>query len=47
MGEAHWSVASAIARGILKESEVLPALVKSLRSVIDLAREMDREDEEA
>ena len=47
MGQAHWSVASAIARAVLKESEVLPALLESLRSVIDLAREMDREDEEA
>ena len=47
MGEAHWNVASAIARGVLKESEVLPALLKSLRSVIDLALDMNREDEEA
>jgi hypothetical protein len=47
MGEAHWSVASAIARGILKESEVLPILLDSLRSVVDLAREMNREDDEA
>ena len=47
MGEAHWSVASAIARGVLKESEVLPELVDSLQSVIDFAREMNREHEEA
>jgi hypothetical protein len=47
MGEAHWSVASAIARGVLQETEVLPALVENLRNVIDLAREMSREDEKA
>ena len=47
MGEAHWSVASGIARGILKESEVLPALLENLRGLIDLARERNREDEGA
>jgi hypothetical protein len=47
MGEAHWSVASAIARGVLKESEVDAAVIENLRSVIELARQMSQEDEEA
>ena len=47
MGETHWSVASAIARGVLRESEVLPTLMENLQSVIELAREINREDEEA
>jgi hypothetical protein len=47
MGEAEWSVASAIAREVLKESEIDRSILEALRSVIELARQMGQEDEEA
>jgi hypothetical protein len=47
MGEVEWSVASAIAREILKESEVDRSILDALRSVIELAQQMRQEDEEA
>jgi hypothetical protein len=47
MGEAKWSLAAAIARGIVQESKVDPVILESLRSVIDLIRQMSQEDEEA
>ena len=47
MAEAEWSVASAIAREVLKESEVGPSILEGLRGLIDLGRQMRHEDEEA
>jgi hypothetical protein len=47
MGESEWSVASAIARNVLKESEIDHSILNGLRSVIELARQMRQEDEEA
>ncbi|HUJ11761.1 MAG TPA: hypothetical protein VL171_17260 [Verrucomicrobiae bacterium] len=44
MGQPYWSLASAIARGVLKESEVSPSILEDLRSVIDLARQFQQED---
>ena len=45
MGDADWSLASAIGRDILKESEVDPAIVAILRNVIDMARRAGIDDE--
>lgn len=42
MGDTHWNVASAIARGILKESEVKTSVLDKLRSAIDMAREFSQ-----
>jgi len=47
MGEAEWSLASAIARDVVKELEVDPPILQNLRSVIDFARQMRQEDEPA
>jgi hypothetical protein len=47
MGEAEWSVASAIARQVLKESDVDRSILEGLRSVIESARQMRQADEEA
>jgi hypothetical protein len=43
IGKARWSVASAIARGVLKESEVSPVILESLRGATELFREMEAE----
>jgi len=47
MGDAEWSVASAVARNIVKESEVDPQILETLRSAIDFARQMRQDDEGA
>ena len=47
MGEVEWSLASAIGRNIINESEVDPLILENLRGGIDLAREMTQEDEES
>jgi hypothetical protein len=47
MGKAEWSLASAIAREVLKESEIDPSILEGLRGMIELGRQMRREDEEA
>lgn len=47
MAEAEWSVASAIAREVLKESEIDDSILEGLRSMIELGRQMRHEDEEA
>ena len=46
MGEAHWGVASAIARGLLTESEVDPAILESLSESIQRGHEFAQEEEE-
>lgn len=47
MVEAHLSVASAIARGVLKESEVSPVILENLRNATDLFRMMETEGDRA
>jgi len=47
MGEVEWNVTLAIVRGVIEESEVDAAVLEGLRSVIEMARRMSREDEEA
>lgn len=47
LGEAEWCVASAIARGVVREPEVDEALLAGLRKAVDLARQLNRESEEA
>jgi hypothetical protein len=44
MGQAHWAVASAIARDVLKETEVLPSILENLQSLIEWDRQMSKED---
>jgi hypothetical protein len=39
MGDAEWSVASAVARDVLKESEIDCSILETLRGVIELARD--------
>jgi hypothetical protein len=47
MGEVEWSVVSAIAREVLKESDIDPSVLEALRSMIDLVRQRRQEHEEA
>ena len=47
MAEAEWSVASAIAREVLKESEIDPSILERLHSLIELRRQMRQEEDEA
>lgn len=47
MGDEEWSVASAIDREVLKESEVDRPILEALRGVIEFARQMRTEDGEA
>jgi hypothetical protein len=44
MGEAEWSLAAAIAREIVREPEVDPAILEYLRDLIVLVRQAKAED---
>jgi len=45
MGRPEFSVAGAIVRRVLKESEVDPAILEGLRRLIELGRETEQENE--
>jgi hypothetical protein len=46
-GELEWSVVGAIARGVVKESEIDPVALQGLRKMIDWAGQMKAENEVA
>jgi hypothetical protein len=47
MGDEGWSVAAAVVRGVLQESEVEASILERLQGVIDVARQMSQEDDGA
>jgi hypothetical protein len=47
MGREEWSLAWAIACGVVKEPEVDPLILRELQKTIDMTREMVQENEEA